>query len=122
MTRRPPSSSLPRASLLLGSGFVFDAMVGSPALAATLPNDKVAEPAVMGGPNDAEYLRKLHAHVHKRWADNFLKLIGQNLQLSDPLNDPARVAEADVVIGGDGKLINVTLTKKPGFAGFDEAT
>ena len=93
----------------------------APARAATLPNDKVAEPAIMGGPNDMEYLRKLHAHVHKRWADNFLALIGQNLALGNPLNDPARVAEADVVISPQGKLVSATIAKGSGFAGFDDA-
>jgi hypothetical protein len=121
MTRRPTAKRPAGASLLLGSALAVSTLVSPGARAATIPNDKVAEPAVLGGPNDAEYLKKLHAHVHKRWADNFLKLIGQNLQLSDPLNDPTRAAEADVVIGGDGKLINVTLTKKSGFAGFDDA-
>ena len=91
------------------------------ASAATLPSDKVAEPAIMGGPNDVEYLRKIHAHVHKRWADNFLALIGQNLELSNPLNDAARVAEVDVVISGSGKLVSATITKGSGFAGFDDA-
>ncbi len=121
MTRRPAAPGLLRATLLLGGTLAAHAFGAGAAVAATLPNDKAAEPAVMGGPNDLEYLRKLHAHVHKRWADNFLQLIGQNLKLSDPLNDPTRVAEADVIIGGDGKLLNVTLTKRSGFAGFDDA-
>jgi HEAT repeat protein len=122
MTRRPTPRRLVRTLLLLGGALAVGAALGAgPAGAATLPNDKVAEPALMGGPNDLEYLRKLHAHVHKRWADNFLTLIGQNLPLSDPLNDPSRAAEADVVIGGDGKLVNVTLTRRSGFAGFDDA-
>jgi hypothetical protein len=94
---------------------------GATARAATLPNDKVAEPSIMGGPNDLEYLRQIHAHVHKRWADNFLALIGQNLALGNPLNDPARVAEADVVISAKGKLVSATITKGSGFAGFDDA-
>jgi TonB family protein len=91
------------------------------AAAAPLPSDKQPEPAVMGGPADVEYLRKVHAHVHKRWADNFLALIGQNLALSNPLNDGTRVAEADIVIGPDGKLVSATVTKSSGFAGFDDA-
>jgi HEAT repeat protein len=122
MRRRPAAPRLLRATLLLGSALAVEAALGpGAAQAAPLPNDKAPEPAVMGGPNDLPYLQKLHAHVHKRWANNFLQLIGQNLKLSDPLNDPTRVAEADVIIGGDGKLLNVTLTKKSGFAGFDDA-
>jgi hypothetical protein len=108
-----------RLTVLAGS---FAALTSAgPAGAAALPNDKVAEPAIMGGPNDLEYLRTIHAHVHKRWADNFLALIGQNLALGNPLNDAARAAEADVIISAKGKLIMVTITKSSGFAGFDDA-
>jgi len=89
--------------------------------AAPLPSDKLAEPPIMGGPNDVEYLRKLHAHVHKRWTDNFLALIGQNLALGNPLNDATRAAEADVVISPAGQLVSTTITKSSGFAGFDDA-
>jgi hypothetical protein len=112
MTRRFTSSLLAATALALKLGH---------ADAATLPSDKVAEPAVMGGPSDLEYLRKIHAHVHKRWTDNFLALIGQNLPLTNQLNDPARVAEADVVIGANGALVSATITKPSGFAGFDDA-
>jgi hypothetical protein len=97
------------------------ALCAGRAEAAQLPSDKVAEPAVMGGPSDVEYLRTIHKHVHKRWADNFLALIGQNLALNNPLNDASRVAEADVVISAQGKLLTATITKSSGFAGFDDA-
>jgi TonB family protein len=103
---------------------VFAASAGlavGQAVAAPLPSDKLAEPPLMAGPNDAEYLTKVHAHVHKRWADNFLTLIGQNLALTDPLNDPGRVAEADIVISAQGKLLSATVTKSSGFPGFDSA-
>jgi TonB family protein len=104
----------------LSVGILF-ALGSSPGTAATLPSDKVAEPALMGGPNDLPYLRKLHAHVHKRWTDNFLALVGQNIALTDPLNDAARAAEADVVVSAKGKLVSATITKGSGFAGFDDA-
>jgi TonB family protein len=110
MTRR--SAGLLVAALAAASGR---------AAAAPLPSDKVAEPALMAGPNDIEYLRKLHAQVHKRWADNFLALIGQNLELSNPLNDASRSAEVDVVVSAAGKLVSSTLTKSSGAQGFDDA-
>ncbi|HTA19873.1 MAG TPA: TonB C-terminal domain-containing protein [Polyangia bacterium] len=113
MTRRSEGTALLVAALA--------AVSGGRAVAAQLPSDKIAEPAVMGGPNDIEYLRKIHAHVHKRWADNFLALIGQNLALDNPLNDAARVAEVDVIISATGKLVSATITKSSGFAGFDDA-
>src|SRR4051812_11121478 len=115
MTRRP--APLVMAGLT-GAALLLNTVAVAPAKAATLPSDKVAEPAIMAGPKDAEYLKKLHAHVHKRWADNFLALIGQNLPLTNQLNDAARVAEADLVIAPSGKLVSVTVTKGSGFAGF----
>jgi HEAT repeat protein len=113
----------PRSAALLVAGITASLVTapGSRAAAATLPSDKVAEPPVFAGPNDLEYLKKVHAHVHRRWADNFLALIGQNLALSNPLNDPAHVAEVDVVISATGKLVSANITKSSGFAGFDEA-
>ena len=113
MTRRSGATAL-----LVAAAAAFSA---GRAVAAQLPSDKVAEPAIMGGPNDVEYLRTIHAHVHKRWADNFLALIGQNLALNNPLNDASRVAEADVVISAKGQLVSTTITKASGFAGFDDA-
>ncbi|HVU53315.1 MAG TPA: TonB C-terminal domain-containing protein [Polyangia bacterium] len=110
-----------RSAAVLLAGSLAALTAAGPARAATLPNDKLAEPAIMGGPSDLEYLRKLHAHVHKRWADNFLALIGQNLALNNPLNDPARFAEADVVVSAQGKLVSATITKSSGDAGFDGA-
>ena len=113
MTRRSE-----RAALLVAAIAAFSA---GQAAAAQLPSDKVPEPAIVGGPNDLEYLKKIHAHVHKRWTDNFLALIGQNLALNNPLNDATRVAEVDVVISAAGKLVSATITKPSGFAGFDDA-
>jgi TonB family protein len=104
---------------LLFTGILF--APASPVAAATLPSDKVAEPALMGGPNDLPYLTTLHAHVHKRWTDNFLALVGQNLALGNPLNDAARAAEVDVVVSARGKLVSATITKSSGVAGFDDA-
>jgi HEAT repeat protein len=115
MTRR----SAERVLLVVTAALA--ALSSGRAAAATLPSDKVAEPAIMAGPGDLEYLKKVHAHVHKRWTDNFLALIGQNLAANNPLNDASRVAEADIVIGADGKLVSATVTKGSGFAGFDDA-
>jgi HEAT repeat protein len=115
MTRR----SAERVLLVVTAALA--ALSSGRAAAVPLPSDKVAEPAVMAGPGDLEYLKKVHAHVHKRWTDNFLALIGQNLAANNPLNDASRVAEADIVIAGDGKLVSATVTKGSGFAGFDDA-
>jgi hypothetical protein len=115
-------SAVPVRVLLCGiSAYALAALTTSPARAATLPNDKVAEPSIMGGPNDLPYLRTLHEHVHRRWTDNFLALIGQNLALNNPLNDASLAAEAEIVVSAQGKLVSATLSKRSGFAGFDDA-
>jgi TonB family protein len=99
---------------------------GGRAAADTIPADKLPEIAVTATtaskrPEVSHYLRALHEHVHRRWADNFLMLIQQKLPLTNPLNVAARDAEVDVVISPDGQLLSSTITKSSGFPGFDDA-
>jgi len=105
------------ASLGLAS---FDA---GGAVAATIPADKLPEgagpPPAPGA--EASYLPDLHAHVHRRWANNFLRLVGENMEASNPLNTPDRSAEVDVVIGADGQLVSTKVSRPSGFPGFDDA-
>ncbi len=105
------------ASLGLAS---FDARA---AVAATIPADKLPEgagpPPAPGA--EASYLPDLHAHVHRRWANNFLRLVGENIEASSPLNTPDRSAEVDVVIGADGQLVFTKVSRPSGFPGFDDA-
>src|SRR5689334_15891840 len=94
------------------------------AAAATIAADKLPEPAVAPGvPRaEADYLQLLHAHVHRRWADNFLRLIGETLPATNPLNsEPGRTAEVDVTITTDGQMVASAITKGSGFPGFDDA-
>jgi TonB family protein len=93
------------------------------AMAVTIPADKLPETAVPAdaSPASASYLRDLHAQVHRRWADNFLRLVGEKLELSDPLNAADRSAEIDLVIGADGQLVSSTVFRPSGFPGFDDA-
>ena len=65
-------------------------------VAATLPADKLPElPLALPPPGpEAAYLTKLHAHIHRSWSDNFLRLVGEKLELNNPLNVPDRMAEA----------------------------
>ncbi|HMC94594.1 MAG TPA: HEAT repeat domain-containing protein, partial [Polyangia bacterium] len=104
------------ASLGLAS---FDA---GGAVAATIPADKLPEgagpPPAPGA--EASYLPDLHAHVHRRWANNFLRLVGENMEASNPLNTPDRSAEVDVVIGADGQLVSTKVSRPSGFPGFDD--
>ena len=60
-------------SVAVGTG--LGALIPAPAAADPIPADKLAEPAlaVPAGASGA-YLRKVHAMVHRRWADNFLRL------------------------------------------------
>jgi TonB family protein len=86
--------------------------------------DKLAEAplaAVAGNAEGAAYLRELHAHIHRRWADNFLRLAGEKLPATNPLNDATKVAEVDVIVAPDGQLISAKVTRSSGFAGFDDA-
>jgi HEAT repeat protein len=90
--------------------------------AAQIAADKLPETPIAASPGaEATYLATLHAHVHKRWAENFLRLIGEKLELSNPLNAPTLAAEVDLVISGDGQLISSAISKSSGFPGFDDA-
>jgi TonB family protein len=95
------------------------------AAADTIPADKLPEPAINtpmgGGGKEGQFLRDLHAHIHRRWSDNFLHLVGEKLPLINPLNDSAKAAEADLVVSGDGQLISAKITRSSGFPGFDDA-
>jgi TonB family protein len=115
-----------RSTLLLnvlGFGFVAGLAFGPAALAAPLPADKLPElPLALPPPGAAAtYLAALHAHVHLRWSDNFLHLIGEKLELNNPLNVADRTAEADVAITPDGQLLASKITRSSGFPGFDDA-
>ncbi len=93
------------------------------ATAATLPADRLPElPLALPPPGpEATYLGILHAHIHRRWTDNFLRLVGEKLELNNPLNVPDRTAEVDLVISGDGQLLSSTISRSSGFPGFDDA-
>src|SRR5262245_27067569 len=94
------------------------------AAADTIPADKLPEAAVSGGsgsPAEGDYLRTLHGHIHRRWADNFLRLAAEKLPPINPLNRPELTAEADIVVSPDGQLISARIARGSGFPGFDDA-
>jgi TonB family protein len=93
------------------------------AAADTIAADKLPEMAMTDpatGPA-GDYLRAIHAHIHRRWADNFLRLIGEKMPAINPLNDAAKVAEVDLVVAADGQLLSAKLSRPSGFPGFDDA-
>ena len=99
------------------------ALAGGAAEAAIIPADKLPEsplPLPPPGP-EATYLNAVHAAIHRRWTDNFLRLIGEKLELTNPLNVADRSAEVDLVISGDGQLLSSQVTRSSGFPGFDDA-
>jgi hypothetical protein len=103
---------------------VLASLTATRAAADTIPADKLPETPLSltnRRPVVNEYLKKLHGHVHGRWADNFLVLVGQKLSLANPLNTPARAAEIDVVVSPDGQLLELKVAKSSGFPGFDDA-
>jgi HEAT repeat protein len=83
-----------------------------------LPEAPLADRA---GGAEGDFLRKLHAHIHGRWADNFLRLTSEQLPATNALNNPMLAAEADIVVGPDGQLVAAKLTRSSGFPGFDQA-
>jgi len=93
------------------------------AAAEPIAADKLPETALVdtSAGADGAYLRTLHAHIHRRWADNFLRLAAEKLPAVNPLNQPALTAEADIVVAPDGQLISARLSRASGFAGFDDA-
>jgi len=107
------------SSLLLLAGV---ALPLQRAAADPIAADKLAEvPLGTAAGPEADYLRTLHAHIHKRWADNFLRLAAEKLPPINPLNQAGLTAEADIVIAPDGQLISARITRGSGFAGFDDA-
>ncbi len=93
--------------------------------AAGIPADKLPEPPVAiadsGAVEANNYFRALHAHIHRSWADNFLRLAAEKLPATDQLNDATKSAEVDLVIGGDGKITSVTVARASGLQSFDDA-
>lgn len=89
-----------------------------PIAADKLPEAPLVNPATGA---EGEYVEKLHAHIHRRWAGNFLRLAAEKLPGNNPLNSPALVAVADIVVTPDGQLISAKLARSSGFPGFDDA-
>jgi TonB family protein len=102
---------------VVGLGIAPRRAGADPIAADKLP--EVALSAARGAEGD--YMRQLHAHIHKRWADNFLRLAAEKLPPVNPLNQPALTAEADIIVAPDGQLISARLSRGSGFPGFDDA-
>lgn len=109
------------------SSFVLLAGVVLPlqrAAADPIAADKLPEfvpPQPLASPEESGYLKTLHAHIHKRWSDNFLRLAAEKLPPINPLNQGGLTAEAEIVIAPDGQLISARIARGSGFAGFDDA-
>src|SRR5215471_4719365 len=112
------------SGLLGGVSILAATLITGRASADMIAADKLPEPALndkaLPAP-EGEYLRRIHAHIHKRWADNFVRLIGEQIPAANPLNEPGRTAEADLTIGADGQLVASRITVSSGFPGFDDA-
>ena len=93
------------------------------AAADQIPADKLPEAAMTDRSAGVEgaYMRTLHEHIHRRWADNFLRLAAEKLPPINPLNQPGLTAEADIVVAPDGQLISARIARGSGFLGFDDA-
>jgi HEAT repeat protein len=98
------------------------ALAPRPAAADPIAADKLPEPALAVPPGaDGAYMRKVHALVHKRWADNFLRLASEQLPANNPVNQADRSAVVDLILSDDGRIISINLIQSGGFLGFDDA-
>lgn len=99
------------------------ALAAGPAHADPIPADKLPETPLAdrtGGP-EGDYLRKLHGHIHRRWADNFLRMAADKMPAINPLNQPGLQAEVDIIVAPDGQLLSAAIARGSGFVGFDDA-
>ena len=120
--RSGTSSSVSGSTYLLAAAVALGVLIAAAtALAVPLPADKLNEPVIGGTGVEGAYLQQVHQRVHSRWAENFLRLASEKLPASDPVNDATRTATADVVLGQDGQILSLELTKSGGLGGFDDA-
>lgn len=103
---------------VVGLTFAPRRAAADPIAADNLPEAALSD---RSGGKEGEYLSALHAHIHRRWADNFLRLAAEKLPPVNPLNQAGLTAEADIVVAPDGQLISARITRASGFAGFDDA-
>src|SRR4051794_1340654 len=110
-------------ALATTAAFVGAAFPLGRAAAEPLPADQLAEPVVADKMVGAEgdYLRRLHAHVHKRWADNFPRLVGEKLERPPRQSAAAGGGEPDFPIPVDGQMRGSGGPSSWGFPGFDDA-
>ncbi|HEX3695045.1 MAG TPA: HEAT repeat domain-containing protein [Polyangia bacterium] len=96
-------------------------LIAGQARAESPPVDRLPEPTIAAAGAEGDYLRAIHHQVHRRWAENFIRLAGETLPATDRVNDLTRAVEDELVIGADGQIISTKLTTPSGFAGFDDA-
>src|SRR6266478_2270598 len=98
------------ALLLTASGLARAEAPPADKRAEAPPADQHAEPAITATGVEGNYLRAVHGQVHRRWADNFLRL-AETLPPGNPINDLGRITEAEVIISADGQTVTVKLSK-----------
>ena len=108
--------SLSRLGFFLGAS-----LMAAQTWADSIPADKLPEPAITAPGVEGDYLRRIHQHIHKRWADNFLLLASEKLPVQNPVNDATRTATAELALNAEGQIVSLTLSKTGGFPGFDDA-
>jgi HEAT repeat protein len=126
MGDRPSStcsaSSSSSSNLLLATAIAIGVLIAAAtALAAPIAADKENETPITATGPEAQYLGKVHARVHSRWAENFLRLASAKLPASDAINDPARAVTVELVFGADGQVVSLETVQSAGVPGFDDA-
>jgi hypothetical protein len=79
------------------------------------------EPEIPGQGVEADYLRAIHARVHTRWNDNFLKTVAARLAPDHPLNAPELQVAVALTVAANGAVVGTEIESSSGLPDFDRA-
>jgi HEAT repeat protein len=97
------------------------AWLGKGAAAVWAADAGEGEPPIEAAGAEGTFLRALHARVHTRWSDNFLKMAAAQLPKTHALNDAGLRAVVEVTLERNGALVELAVKERSGAADFDAA-
>ena len=93
-----------------------------PAAVASVPRTAPpAEPAISTPGPIGDYLRAVHARLHARWNQDFVKTVTATYPTDHPLNDPTRRATLALTIRWDGSIAEASVKNSSGSTELDGA-
>src|SRR5450432_113547 len=93
-----------------------------PAAVASVPRPTPrAEPAISTPGPIGDYLRAVHARLHARWNQDFVKTVTATYPTDHPLNDPTRRATLALTIRWDGSIAEASVKNSSGSTELDGA-